>query len=543
MPKTIAGTSTKAALAALVLVGGSSLSAETTPLASFQRAHGLVEQALAAHGGPSIIKNAGGVEVRLEGTYDLTTRLQGRSPFREEPTPIAERIVYDANSGQVSYDVDMFNYYSSNQKLREIHDDQRRMIYMDKLNAGGGWVPVEMVSDNRERLTRVLPRILLQDALDQAPSLRYVGRDRLDGQSVEVVNFTTTHGDVLTLAIDGKSRLLQTVSSVVDMPLLGQVEMAWHWTGYGTRADGGVSPDRLQVRLGGRLLKNVKMSTNFGSFPDAFEAPEGVDVGDPPEDLLRLADFVPYGMRPPEVETLAPQVYMVNNLRPGFGLLFVEFDQFVVAVDAPTGWYEMNQIPPMNWSHGDSVSALGEKYLAAIRETVPGKPVRHVVLTHHHSDHIGGLLPFVDAGSSVIAGASAAHMAKLAVSSRAQRPSQEDERSEGPQMNIQIVDGKYVVSDGEMELQLIELPDGNPKADNYLMVYLPKQKLLYATSFIYPVPEPVFPLVESIPLSIYYVEWLDSAGLDVEKMYNVHAMRKVEPWQLDEIRRLAAIEN
>ena len=90
-----------------------------------------------------------------------------------------------------------------------------------------------------------------------------------------------------------------------------------------------------------------------------------------------------------------------------------------------------------------------------------------------------------------------------------------------------------------MAMRLIELPAGNPKADNYLMVYLPKQKLLYATAFIYPLPESVFPPRESIPLSKYFVDWLDASGLDVELIYNVHGMGLVEDWHLQTIRDLA----
>lgn len=510
-----------------------------SPPASLQRAQALVEQALAAHGEHSLVEESGEFEVRLEGMFDLSTRLQGRSPDRDEPTPIVERIVFDASKGTVSYTADIYNYYSSNQIFREIYDDQRRMIYLDLLNSNGGWVPVETVPDIRERFTRVLPGVVLREALDQARTLRHL--DAQDSaQPFDIVSYTSMGGDLLSLAIDRKTALLQSLTSVIDMPLLGMVEMSWHWSGYSRHESGAMLPGRLDVLLGERVLKTVSLSIDFGTFPDAFDIPAGIDIGDPPDDIVALDDFVPHGQRPPEVETLAPQVYMVKHLRPGFGLLFVEFDRFVVAVDAPTGWFEMNQIPPRNWSHGDSVSALGEKYLAAIRQTVPDKPVRHLVLTHHHSDHIGGLLPFVDAGANLLAGASAARMAKIASARRSKDRHQCEARPKSPV--IEIVDGKRVISDGDMEMQLIELPDGNPKADDYVMVYLPKQKLLYATAFIYPVPEAVFPPKESIPLSVYFVKWLDESGLDIETIYNVHAMNEVESWQLDAIRRMAKNE-
>ncbi|MDX1555275.1 MAG: MBL fold metallo-hydrolase, partial [Xanthomonadales bacterium] len=385
------------AIAILILSGP--VHGESGQLASFKNAYRLVHESLSKHGDHRAVETAGGFQVRLHGTYDLTTRLQGRSAFRDEPTDIEEHITYDARKGWVSYDADYFNYFSSNQKYREIYDDQGRVIYIDKLNSDGGWLPFEMVPDARERYLRVLPGMLLAEALRHSRSLRSVGESQAGGAVLDVVSFTTPGGDALYLSIDRETRLLSSASALIDMPLLGWTRMSWNWAGYAPGKSGLVNPARLEVRLGDRILKSVDMTTTFGGYPDAFEAPEGVDIGDPPEDLLRRADFVPYGERPPEVETLVPQVYLVKGLRPGFGMVFVEFDEYVVAVDAPTGWYEMNQIPPMNWSHGDAIDALGRKYLRAIAQTVPDKPVRYVVLSHHHSDHIGGILPFIDAGA------------------------------------------------------------------------------------------------------------------------------------------------
>ena len=52
------------------------------PVGAYHRALDVVETSLAAHGGLSSIQAAGGFRMTLDGTFDLTTRLQGRSPFR-----------------------------------------------------------------------------------------------------------------------------------------------------------------------------------------------------------------------------------------------------------------------------------------------------------------------------------------------------------------------------------------------------------------------------------------------------------------------------
>lgn len=44
-----------------------------------------------------------------------------------------------------------------------------------------------------------------------------------------------------------------------------------------------------------------------------------------------------------------------------------------------------------------------EAMIAWMNQRFPGKPVSHVILTHHHVDHVGGVRPFVAAGAAVVA--------------------------------------------------------------------------------------------------------------------------------------------
>jgi glyoxylase-like metal-dependent hydrolase (beta-lactamase superfamily II) len=512
--------------------------AQSDPVAAYHRALDIIERSVQAHGGLGNIDSAGGFEMTLQGTFDLTTRLQGRSPFRPEPTPITERVIYDASENRVAYDVNWYNYYASNQDLREVYDDSGRVLFIDKLNRNGGWLPRQTVTDSRERLTRFLPHMVLADALAQRKTLRYVGRDQLDGEDVDVVSYTTSASDVLTISICTGNHLVDSVATVIEMPLLGDTSMRWQWSNYEVLEEQLQVPRRLEVMLGDKVLKEAVISVRLGIDKTAFEPPAGMNIDDPPEHIAPLSKFVPYGQRAPHVEEIVQNVFLVNDLRPGFRVVFVEFEDFVLAVDAPTGWYEMNQIPPMNWSYGDSNAALARKFQRAIDEAAPGKPLRYVVLTHHHSDHIGAVRAFAVAGAAIVAGKAAASVAKGALEVRATVTG--DDWHEAPvAADIEVVRGQKMISDGAMEVRLIELPDGNPKADNYLMVYLPQQKLLYATAFIYPLPEAVFPPKESIPLSRYFVEWLDNSGLEVEHIYNLHGMGRVEQWQLEIIRNLS----
>ena len=84
----------------------------------------------------------------------------------------------------------------------------------------------------------------------------------------------------------------------------------------------------------------------------------------------------------------APARVQGKELAPGFWALeagipisfLVEFRDHVVIIEAPGN------------------DERTEAVLAEVKRLTPGKPVRYVVNTHHHSDHSGGLRAMVGKG-------------------------------------------------------------------------------------------------------------------------------------------------
>jgi glyoxylase-like metal-dependent hydrolase (beta-lactamase superfamily II) len=517
---------------------GASPAHAASAIKTYRQAHETVSASLVAHGGLAPLRDAGGVVIRTNGSFDLATRLQGRSPARAEPTPIAETIAVDLAGGRVASDLEWSNYKFSRQSLREIYDAEGRVLYIDKRARSGGWPPIATAPDARLRYQRILPQFMLADALENRATLRGMGESSLAGRTVDVVGFVTTAGDHMTLYIDRRNRHLRAAAHVFDMELLGDVEIRWEWSDYADKT-GLVVPGRLRVFLDRALLKDVKLSVEPGTGGDSFTAPDDIEVGEPPpvDELPSFADFTPYSKRPGQAREVAPGVYLAPGVRPGFHMFFVEFSEFVLAVDAPTGWYEMQQIPPYDFARGEGTSDLAEKYIRTIKSTVAGKPIRYVALTHHHSDHIGGVRAFIAEGATILAGEAAAGAARTA----AGRPHSlwpDRLTAAGTGTQIEVVRGTRTISDGEMEVELIELPADNPKAGGFLVVHLPRQKIMYFTSFIYPLPEASFPAPESLPLSLWFVKWLDQSGLEPQQIFNVHGQARVQDWQLDRFREM-----
>ncbi len=104
--------------------------------------------------------------------------------------------------------------------------------------------------------------------------------------------------------------------------------------------------------------------------------------------VLKNSPPHPHSPPPPAVSKIAEDVYLLQGLAGGtHNVLFVAFNDHVLVFEAP------EQILYNN----NSVQAL-----AKIKETVPGKPIKYLVLTHHHSDHAGGFREYVAEGATIV---------------------------------------------------------------------------------------------------------------------------------------------
>jgi glyoxylase-like metal-dependent hydrolase (beta-lactamase superfamily II) len=109
-----------------------------------------------------------------------------------------------------------------------------------------------------------------------------------------------------------------------------------------------------------------------------------------------------------------------------------------------------------------------QAYLAEIRKITPA-PVRYVVYSHHHYDHIAGGRPFKDQGATFVAHRNArAHLEQL--------------RYPDAVIPDVAVDDRHVIDLGGTRLELAWV--GRNHSDNSLVMRLPKERIIFTVDFI-----------------------------------------------------------
>ena len=129
--------------------------------------------------------------------------------------------------------------------------------------------------------------------------------------------------------------------------------------------------------------------------------------------------------------------------------------------------------------------------VSAAKAKFPGKPIRHVVLTHHHMDHIGGLRGFLAEGATLVVGqGAAAHFRRVLAAPSTRNP--DLKVSDFSRTQIMEVANRQVFSDGQREVQAILMD--SPHAKGTLMGYVPHAKIGFVTDIWSPgVPLPAKP--------------------------------------------------
>jgi glyoxylase-like metal-dependent hydrolase (beta-lactamase superfamily II) len=126
--------------------------------------------------------------------------------------------------------------------------------------------------------------------------------------------------------------------------------------------------------------------------------------------------------------------------------------------------------------------------LNAARAKYPGKPVKYLVLTHHHMDHIGGLRAYAAQGAAIVVGQGAApHYRRVLAAPYTRNPDLKGGDLSRTEI-IEVVD-KRVFSDGSRQVEAYVIE--NPHAASSLIGYIPEQRLGFVTDLWSPGAAPL----------------------------------------------------
>lgn len=376
-----------------------------------------------------------------------------------------------------------FTYFLGLAPQRQIQGIDGTVGYNVAANGTASRVAEAAANDRRAELLRH-PIPAVRAALD--PAAKVANLRAQGGESLADV--TTADGRTFTLAVDATSKLPSRVTALANHVNLGDVRISTAFADYETVA-GVRLPKRLTTRTDDFVTADIRLTR---------QAVDG-DAGDLAAPAAAAAKPLP-AAPPPTVtaEEISKGIWQLAGGSHQSAL--VEFADRLVLIEAPQN------------------DARTLAVIAKARELRPGKPLTHVVNTHHHFDHSGGVRAAVSEGLTLITHqGNAAFFAEIVKRPHSLVP---DALSKNPKpLKIETVTDEKVITDGTMTMTLYPLT--GPHTNTMLMAYIPRERLLIEAD----VYEPGEPFHLFAPA---FLESIKKRGLQVDRILPLHM--KVVPF-------------
>jgi glyoxylase-like metal-dependent hydrolase (beta-lactamase superfamily II) len=314
-----------------------------------------------------------------------------------------------------------------------------------------------------------------------------------------MANNATTRGREVSFTVGGKYKMTGTINAQgqvekvqtwIDHPIVGDMLVETTYSGY--KDFGGVTfPSRIVQTQDG--FPSLDLTISAVTANPTFDAPV-----------------------PDNVRTAKPAAVQVVSQKLADGVFYltggshhslaIEMRDHIVVVDTP------------------QTEERALAVLAKAKELIPNKPIRFVVTSHHHWDHLGGIRTAMDEGATIVTHQSnKAFLERVAKTPHTIAPDRL--ASSRKPVKIQTVGDKGQLTDGTRTIELYRL-QGYEHAGDMLVVYLPKEKILAEPDAFTPPPQAGTPL---IPPAVVYAKALydniQRLKLDVKTIAGLHGNR------------------
>jgi glyoxylase-like metal-dependent hydrolase (beta-lactamase superfamily II) len=306
------------------------------------------------------------------------------------------------------------------------------------------------------------------------------------GKKMTTISFAVP-GQLKVKALVNERNLVEKVDSWNTNPVLGDMLTETTYADY--KDFGGVQfPTKITQKQGGFPSLELTVSEVKPNAPVDIQVPDNVRQASVKVETDKVADGV---------------WYLTGGTHHS---VLVEMNDHLVVIEGP--------------QNDERATAV----IAEVKKTVPNKPIKYVVNTHHHFDHAGGLGPFVAEGAIVIT--HDVNKAFLEKSLAAPRTVQPDKLAQsGKKPTVEGMQDKRVLSDGTRTVELYFI-QGTVHDDGIIMAYLPKEKLLVEADVYTPAAPNAAPPTQPNPLHVNLYDNIERLKLTVDQILPLHG-RKV----------------
>ena len=345
-----------------------------------------------------------------------------------------------------------------------------------------------------------------------------IGDVRVGGVAYPAAEYRATDSQTFTVLFDRETGLPARIRTLDYDNIWGDVTYDLVLSDWRT-IDGLKVASTRKYELNGRPVIEIKITEGKFNAPvaaDRLTIPAAFKAGAPKP----ATGAVPYQwvIRRQFIGTYMDSDAVTHDTRGSQGLRFVELAPGVQHVTGGTHHSLLVEMRDHLMVFDAPVTdAQSNWVLGQARMKYPNKPVKFLVLTHHHMDHAGGLRAYAAQGATIVVGRGAADHFRRVLAAPFSRnpdlPARDLSRTE-----IAEVSDKRVFSDGQREVHAYLLD--NPHATATLIGYVPAARLGFITDVwspgAGPLPDKITPPLAAL------VAGVQKAGISPVKFAGGH---------------------
>jgi glyoxylase-like metal-dependent hydrolase (beta-lactamase superfamily II) len=300
-----------------------------------------------------------------------------------------------------------------------------------------------------------------------------------------VVSFTNANGQKMSGVINAQN-MVDKVSSWSDNPILGDMPVEVTYANY--QDFGGVKfPTKITQIEGGQPFIETTVTEVKPNGAVAITVP----------DAFRGARMPPENIR---TQKLGDSTWFIGG--GSHNSLAVEFKDYVVLLEAP-----------LNEARADAV-------IAEVHKLVPSKPIRYVLNTHNHFDHLGGVRAAAAEGITVVAPeADKAYYDAIFKMPHTMNP--DKLAKSGKKAKFEWVKDTRTITDGTHSV-VAEIIPLKPHVDAMMIIYVPADKVLVQADINTAVPANAPPPANPNPWTVQLYGEIQKQKWDVAQIAGIH---------------------
>jgi glyoxylase-like metal-dependent hydrolase (beta-lactamase superfamily II) len=462
---------------------------------SYQRARQVLEAGIEALGG---LEN-------LRAIQDFTLKESGKnflvdqSPNPQPPflsMPLEETTIIDLKKGRVFNELK--NRFPGGDNWNRTVIKGTEGFNVDLVSKTMTPVANPSVNNFRNQIRR-LPHFFLLEVLDAVATVRWIGEDEFQGKKQNVISYVRADGRQLALSFDAQTNLLTKYDYIYTDSMVGDSLVEQIYTDYREMGKFRVPGRRILNNANSAAQETAYTEVKFNTQPadSVFETPTGF------ERLTPAA--LPAQPVVSALDKLSDDVYMIRNVNgANYNVMFVALKDHVMVFDAPEPF---------------PYAAATESVLRKIKETLPAKPVKFLVLTHHHSDHAGGARGYIAEGIPIVTTpGNRGIVERLAAAPFTVVQDALARNNRKPVFEL-VTDKKRVFGEEGQRVELYDIGP-SPHANEMLIAYLPKEKLLFQADLVLVNQDGTLPAASDS--TVHLAEKIQQLGLNVEKIVGAH---------------------